>query len=422
MNTDSAAQFTELDNGLRVATERIPATRSASLGIWIEAGSLDESPGQEGMAHFWEHLAFKGSSTRDALEIAKALDRLGGFSNAFTGREQTCFHARVVDTGLPDAMDILSDLVLRPRMDPKEIELEQDVVLQEIAMVNDTPEDYLFEHFWATYWSEPAMAHSILGSAGSVPAFTPARLDAWRQAHYLPGRMIVAAAGAVDHEALVGLAARAFDSLPSSPRLDRDGVSDARPAREAIGRDIEQTHVLLGFPSVGLSDERRFALAYLNSLLGGQMSSRLFQEVRERRGLAYSVYSSQQSLARQGVLQIYAATHPRKCREMLKVMVQELRAMAEGRVADDELAHCRDHLVGMLYLGAESSEDRMLRLARNHILFGRHVPLEESAAKLAAVTLDDIRAVAREFLSLEQASLCILGPGVDASLWRGVLD
>lgn len=422
MNNHTDARISRLDNGLRVVTERIPSTRSVSLGIWIEAGSLDESPGQEGMAHFWEHLAFKGSRTRTALEIAKALDRLGGFSNAFTGREHTCFHARVVDSGLADAMDILSDLVLRPGMDPREIRLEQDVVLQEIAMVRDTPEDDLFERFWAAYWTEPAMAHSILGSPETVPAFTPARLDAWRKAHYRPGRMLVAAAGAVDHDDLTALAARAFTS--TSPTSDgmRELVSGVHDVREALERDIEQAHILLGFPSVGLSDERRFALAYVNSLLGGQMSSRLFQEVRERRGLAYSVYSSQASLARQGVLQIYAATHPRKCREMLKVIISELQALARGHVTDDELAHCRDHLLGMLHLGTESSEDRMLRLARNHFLFGRHVPVEETAGKLAAVTLDDIRDAAREFLRPERAGLYVLGPGAEASIWEGLLD
>ncbi len=422
MNTDSFAHASRLDNGIRVVTERMPATRSASLGIWIEAGSLDERPNQEGMAHFWEHMAFKGTLTRTALDIAKDLDRLGGFSNAFTGREHTCFHARMVDTGLADALDILSDLVLRPRLDPRDILLEQDVVLQEIAMVNDTPEDHLFEHFWSVYWSEPAMAHSILGTEETVQGFAPAPLDAWRQEHYKPGRMLVAAAGAVDHDKLVRLVSRTFGSLPPASDARQQCLSGVRQRREVIERDIEQTHILLGFPSVGLSDERRFALAYLNSLLGGQMSSRLFQEVRERRGLAYSVYSSHQALAHQGVLQIYAATQPDKSREMLQVILQELHDLALGKVDEAEMAHCRDHLLGMLYLGTESAEDRMMRLAKNHYLFGRHVPVDETAAGLTAVTLDDIRAVARDFLTPDQACLCALGPGVDESLWKGLWD
>ncbi|EMG38566.1 putative Zn-dependent peptidase [Desulfocurvibacter africanus PCS] len=422
MNTDSIVCASQLDNGIRVVTERIPATRSASLGIWIEAGSLDEKPNQEGMAHFWEHMAFKGTLTRTALDIAKDLDRLGGFSNAFTGREHTCFHARMVDTGLADAMDILSDIVLRPRLDPSDILLEQDVVLQEIAMVNDTPEDFLFEHFWSVYWTEPAMAHSILGNDNTVQGFVPAMLDAWRQEHYKPGRMLVAAAGAVDHENLVNLASRTFGSLPPANDARQQSLSGVQSRRQAIDRDMEQTHVLLGFPGVALTDERRFALAYLNSLLGGQMSSRLFQEVRERRGLAYSVYSSHQALANQGVLQVYAATQPGKCREMLSVILQELHELAQGKVDEAEIAHCRDHLLGMLYLGTESSEDRMLRLAKNHYLFGRHVPVEETAAKLNAVNLDDIRAVARDFLAPDQPCLCVLGPDVDESLWKGLWD
>lgn len=422
MNKDSIVRSSQLDNGIRVVTERVPATRSASLGIWIEAGSLDERPNQEGVAHFLEHMAFKGTRTRTALNIALALDRLGGFSNAFTGREQTCFHARMVDTGLADAMDILSDIVLRPRLDSQDILLEQDVVFQEIAMVNDTPEDYLFEHFWSAYWTEPAMAHSILGTDKTVQSFAPAMLNAWRQEHYTPGRMLVTAAGAVDHENLMHLASRAFGSLPPAVDSRQRRLSGVQPRREAINRDIEQTHILLGFPSVGLADERRFALAYLNSLLGGQMSSRLFQEVRERRGLAYSVYSSHQAIAGQGVLQVYAATQPEKCREMLLVILQELQALANGQVEEAELAHCRDYLLGTLYLGTESSEDRMLRLAKNLFLFGRHVPVEETAARLKAVSLDDIRAVARDFLVLDQACLCALGPDVDESLWKGIWD
>ena len=407
-----------LDNGLRIATERLHGARSVSFGIWIEAGSRHETPGQEGMAHLWEHLAFKGTGRRTALDIAKSLDLMGGHSNAYTSREHTCFHARVVNRHLEEAMDILSDIVLSPRPSADDLARETDVVLQEIAMVEEDPEDCLMEAFWRAIWPQSALGHSILGTPETVRGFDLSKLEAWRTAHYRPGRMLISAAGNLEHDAMRDMVERRFGSLPAGAPVPDPAQGSYVGTALLRERDTEQTHVAISFPGLGASDDRRFAMGMLNAVLGGNMSSRLFQEVRERRGLAYTVYSFANSMTRQGVQQIYAAVDPERTGELLDCLRQELAKLAAGGVTPEELEHARDHLLSVLFLTLESSEDRMSRLARNQLMLGRFVPPEETAARFEAVAMDDVRALAAEILDPAKAGLAVMGPIIDPG-WAG---
>ncbi|KHK03730.1 M16 family metallopeptidase [Desulfovibrio sp. TomC] len=407
---DSHSRATRLPNGVRVVTEHMPQSKTASLGLWIEAGSRHEAAGQEGMAHLMEHMAFKGTARRDALTIAKELDTLGGLSNAFTSREATCFYIRVMDAHLVRAFDILSDIVLNARIDPEELGREQAVILQEISMVEETPEEKIHEDFWAAAWANPALAHSITGTPASVSAATAASLADWRQANYRPDAITVVAAGAIDHEALTDLAAAAFGHLSALAAAPAQPAGLYTPPKIALLRDWEQNHVIMAFPSVGNASPDRFAHTLLATLLGGNMSSRLFQEVREKRGLAYSIYAGVNGLSDTGLLEIQAAVDPERTGELLDVVAAELAAVADGAVAAEELDHTREHLKGLLYLGAESTENRMMRLARNILLFDRQIPLEETAAALDAVTTADVAATAKAAFTEAATGLCIMGP------------
>lgn len=403
-------RITRLSNGARVVTEHMPQAKTVSLGLWVEAGSRHEAPGQEGMAHLWEHMAFKGTASRSAHAIAKELDALGGLANAYTSREVTCYYIRVMDAHLPRAFDILTDLALHPTLDSEELKREQAVILQEISMIEETPEDKVNEDFWAAAWDNPDVAHPITGTPRAVAAARPETLAAWRRDHYRPASLLFVAAGAVSHEALVDLADRALDHLPPQPSLAPSPAGAFRAPRLAIRRDCEQHHVVWAFPSVGNTSPERFTHAVLATLLGGNMSSRLFQEVREKRGLAYSIDASVNGLSDAGLLEVQAAVDPGRTAELLAVVRAELDALAAGRISPEELAHTREHLKGLLYLGAEATENRMMRLARNIILFDRPIPLEETAAALDAVTLDDLARTAADAFRPERTGLCILGP------------
>ncbi|GAB6038696.1 pitrilysin family protein [Fundidesulfovibrio butyratiphilus] len=420
MSTSYDFRFHTLPNGLRLATERLPGARSVSIGVLVKAGARHEAPGQEGMAHLWEHLAFKGTSARSALDIAKELDLMGGQSNAYTSRETTVFHAKVTDRHMPDALDILSDIVLDPTPTRDDLERETDVVLQEIAMVEDDPEDCLMESFWCSLWPDGSLGHSILGTPESVKSFDRKSLVAWRAANYRPERMLLAAAGNLDHDHLAELAEKRLGSLASAPEPPVPASGTYTPGLLLRRRESEQNHVVLSFPGLGARDERRFALSVLNAILGGNMSSRLFQEIRERRGLAYSVYSFVNALEDRGVVQVYAAVDPERTPELLACLREELTAVASGEIVASELDHARDHLTSLLYLSLESSEERMSRLSRNYLLFGRHIAPEETAARFEAVTLDEVSALAAELIDLKAAGLGLLGPTADPA-WEEII-
>ncbi|MEF3698655.1 M16 family metallopeptidase [Desulfolutivibrio sp.] len=421
MPPKKAFQCSILPGGPAVVTERMPAVRTVSLGVWIPAGSRHETRAQEGMAHFWEHMAFKGTAARTARQIALELDLLGGLADAYTSREHTCFSIRVAADHLPVAWDILADIALAPCLPPEEMEREKDVILQEIGMVEDTPDDKLLESLWEAAWDDRAAGHPITGPAEGVAAFFEADLWDWRAANYRPGSMVVAAAGAVDHAALADMIARFFAGLPPAPvgSPETAPVPAFRPGSLSLAREVEQTHVAMAFPVPGNADPGRFARAALCTILGGNMSSRLFQEVREKRGLAYAVGSDLNTMADAGLLEIHAAVDPGRVEELLDVVRRELAAMAAGGVTRQELEHVREHLRGLLLLGAESTENRMVRLAKNHLLFGRHVPLSETAAKIARLSRDEIGQAAAAILDPVRAVVGILGPQIDPAWLEG---
>jgi len=420
MPENTPRRITTLDNGLRIVSERMPSVRTASLGFWIESGSRMEQPGQEGMAHFWEHLAFKGTTTRTTHDIALDLDILGGLSNAFTSREATCFHIRVADKHFAQAFEVTADLVVNPAPSDEETAREKEVVLQEISMVEDAPEDKIHEDCWQSLWDDPAVAHPILGAPETVASFERDALDAFRAVHYAPANILISAAGDVDHDAIVAMAEKAFAQVATGPRPPKPGAAAYVKSNIAISRDVEQNHVIVSFPALPNTHPERFVQTVLATLLGGNMSSRLFQEVREKRGLAYSIYAHANSLSDLAVMQIQAAVDPARTVELLETLAAELDRLARDGVSDKECAHTREHLQGLLYLGSESTESRMMRLARNQILFGRHISYEETAQEIQAVTPDAVHQMAAAMFAPDKRSLALLGPDIDPG-WSKIL-
>lgn len=411
----------ELPGGVRLLVEPMAGVRSAAVGVMVLAGSRHEAPDMEGAAHFLEHMAFKGTTRRSALDIARELDRLGGLANAYTARELTCFHARVADTGLAQALDVLADLALHPTLAPADVELEKTVVLQEQAQVEETPEEWAAEAFWAALWRERTMGHPILGSPATVGGFSPDSLATWRAGHYVASRLLIAVAGAVDPGRFGQQVAELVADLPRLAPPPAPAPGGYTRVCRGWERDAEQGHLFLGFPAPGFAHEQRWAVSLLSALLGGQMSSRLFQEVREKRGLAYDISSSITGDAHEGLLQIYAAVAPERLAEALTVIRAELEAVAGNGLDARELDHAKEHLTGLLWLSAESTEERMLRLARNEIIAGRQISLAESVSRLSAVTLDELRHAARSILDLSQVSLGVLAPEIDPA-WAGLMD
>ncbi|MGD8376306.1 MAG: pitrilysin family protein [Acidobacteriota bacterium] len=398
-----------LANGLTVLTEEMKAFRSVCLGVWLRRGSRDETDVQNGITHFIEHLVFKGTQTRSAREIAKLLDRFGGQTDASTGHEQTCFWAKVMDRHMGDALDLLSDIVLRPRFDPREIERERNVIFEEIRMVEDSPEDLVYDLFTDALWGDHPLGRPIQGTHESVGAMTREAILEYFRAAYVSGNLILSAAGNLSHEELVARVEAAFRDLPG-------GNGSVPLAPPAIGsrvllreRELEQLQVCLGVPGFPVSDSRRHAGRVLNTILGGNMSSRLFQAVREERGLAYSVYSSAHGYLDTGYFMVYLATAPGQVREALDVVQAEIRRLCREAVSPAELQEAKEHLTGGLMLGLESSSNRMGHLAQQEIYFGRQVDADRMLREIEGVTLEDVRTLAVELFDGREASLAALG-------------
>jgi predicted Zn-dependent peptidase len=407
----------ELPGGLRVLTEAVPGVRSVSLGIWIAVGSRDEAPAQAGAAHYLEHLLFKGTSTRTASSIAEDFDAVGGDLNAFTAKEHTCYYAQVLDTDLPLAVQVLADVVTDALLAPADVELERGVVLEEIAMRDDDPEDLLGELFDEAVFGAHPLGRPVIGSEESIRGMRREVLhDFWRGEYTTP-RMVVAAAGNLVHAevvelvgaALAAAAARAGSASPAAPR--RGGPVRLDPAPRLVLRpeDTEQAHLMLGVPGVSRHDPRRTALSVLNTALGGGPSSRLFQEVRERRGLAYSVYSQHAAYADAGVLSVYAGCAPDRLDEVTKVVRSVLAEVAAGGLTPAEVARAQGNLRGGLVLGLEDTPSRMNRLGRSELDHGRQRTVAESLDRISAVTPQQVADVARELLSAPLTT-AVVGP------------
>ena len=439
---------TVLPGGLRVVTEAVPTVRSATFGIWVGVGSRDEAPSLAGASHYLEHLLFKGTRRRGALEISAAIDAVGGEMNAFTSKEYTCFYARVLDDDLPLAIDVICDLVTSSTVRAADVDSERGVVLEEIAMQLDDPSDVVHELFATTLFGDTPLGRPVLGTAASIGAMSRAAVAGYYRRRYLPQDMVVAVAGNLDHAAVVREVRSAFaaagmlggDALPSPPRVGsgprraptgqsaprgaaagRMGGSGAagRTSRrgksgsaEVVRRPGEQANVVLGVPGVSRSDGRRFALGVLNAALGGGMSSRLFQEVREKRGLAYSVYSYTEQYADTGLFGIYAGCQPRRTDEVIKICRDQLGAVAEHGIGADELARGKGQLRGSLVLGLEDTGSRMSRIGKSELVHGDLLTVGDILGRIAAVTLDDVREVAADILTVAPR-LAVVGPFAD---------
>lgn len=405
---------TTLPGGLRVVTEFVPSVHSASVGVWVGVGSRDEGSTVAGAAHFLEHLLFKSTPTRTAVEIAQAVDAVGGELNAFTAKEHTCYYAHVLDTDLALAVDLVADVVLNGRCAADDVEVERDVVLEEIAMRDDDPEDALGDVFLSAMFGDHPVGRPVIGSVDSISTMTRAQLHSFHVRRYTPERMVVAVAGNIDHDEVVALVREHFGRhlvrglKPQSPRKGTGRVG-GRPSLRLVNRDAEQTHILLGVRAPGRHWDHRWALSVLNQALGGGLSSRLFQQVRESRGLAYSVYSTVDTFSDSGALSVYAACLPERFDEVITVATDVLEAVARDGITESECRIAKGSLRGGLVLGLEDSASRMHRIGRSELNYAKHRSIEQTLALIDQVSLDEVNAVARQLLSKHYGA-AVLGP------------
>ncbi len=418
---DSTVRRTVLPGGLRVITESLPAVRSASFGIWAGVGSRDEDTAHAGATHYLEHLLFKGTGKRSAMDISASIDAVGGELNAFTTKEYTCYYARVLDDDLPLAIDVLADMMTGSLIDPAEIESERAVILEEIAMTEDEPSDVAVEAFTWQLFGDTPLGRPVLGTVESIEAISREQIAEHYAAEYTADNLVVAAAGRLDHDEVVELTRQSFgatldsQATPAAPRLPGlagPEVGSGTGVR-LISRAIEQANLVLGCAGLARTDERRYALGVLNAALGGGMSSRLFQEIREKRGLAYSVYSFTSQHADIGVWGIYAGCLPAKAADVLTICTEEIARVCDDGLTDEELARGKGQLRGSMVLGFEDPASRMTRLGKSELVYPRLEPLDEILGRIEAVTLDEVREVAKTILSRPKA-LAVVGPYDDA--------
>lgn len=411
---------TTLPNGLLVLTESMEHMRSVSIGVWIATGSRDEQPEENGLSHFVEHMVFKGTTNRSAKQIARETDAIGGNLDAFTGKETICFNVKVLDENVPVAMDILADLVLNPTFAPDDVSREQSVVLEEIKMDEDNPDFLVHEIHTANFWKNDPLARSILGTAKTVSSFDEAAVRRFHATRFAPANMVISAAGNLEHEEMIALITRYFGTLAASP--DRPVRFPAPVATPHITlrskKSLEQVQLCLGVPAPKVDSPDRYALYLLNSILGGGMSSRLFQSVREDAGLAYSIYSELSPYRDTGSLSVYAGTSIEKTREMVRLIIEEFRRLKSEPVSDEELDRAKNQSKGNIVLGLESSSARMSNLARQQMYYGRFATVDEIVADVDRVTPADIQRLANDLLQGERISLTMLGNLGDVTLTR----
>jgi len=407
---------TQLDCGLTVVTEAMADVASVSAGFWVGTGSRDEEPALAGASHFLEHLLFKGTPTRSARQIAEDVDAVGGDMNAFTTREYTAFYLRVLDRSFELALDILSDILWRPAFRPDEVEAERQVILEEILMRADEPADFVHEVFTEALFPEHPLGREVLGDEDSIEAMAAASIARFHADHYRPGNVVFAAAGHLEHDAVVaGVEARLGGAPGGTPPLRSAPVVSPRPLAVDV-RPTEQAHLVVGMRSIDSHDDERYALSVLNHVLGGGLSSRLFQKIREDRGLAYSVYSYRSALADTGSLAVYAGTMPARVDEVLQLIHAELDDLGAEGITARELEVAKGHIAGELALSLEDSAARMSRIGRSQLIRGTVPTMHEVAARVGAVTLDDVARVAARVLANERV-VAVVGP-VDEAAFR----
>jgi predicted Zn-dependent peptidase len=403
------AETTLLENGIRIVTESNPAAVSTAVGLWIQSGSRDEDRALNGAAHFLEHLVFKGTDRRSAFAIADEIERLGGSINGFTTKEYTCYHTRTLSAHVSVAVDVLSDLVRRPVLRAADVEIERDVILQEILDAEDSPEDHVHDYFLEQYWPGHPLGWPVLGSRVTLANLDTTSLRRFLEERYRPDGIILAAAGGVRHDEFVELSRRHFlDMVGTAPAPHRD-KPDFSPGVFAASRDVEQVHAMIGFPGLAVDDHRREVADVMIMALGGGMSSRLFQRVREERGLAYDVYAFQSGFRDIGYTGIYAATSREHLADTVDLVRREIEALARDGLVAEELERTKSHLVGSIPLMYESTESQMFRVARNQLYHGREIPLDEVVVGIEKVTPSDVVELAREIFSFERFGIALVG-------------
>jgi predicted Zn-dependent peptidase len=401
---------TVLGNGVRVVSKTMPHTRSVSMGVWVNAGARDEALVENGLCHFVEHMIFKGTQRRSSYQIAKEFDAIGGQSNAFTGMEHTCFHAKVLDTQAGTMVDILSDIFLNSRFDPVEVERERPVIQQEIGMVEDNPEDHIHHLSGLDFWGNNPLGRSILGTRENVEGFGADAIRDFFHRLYQPERIVVVAAGNIDHGRLLEWIGPAFESVPPGNGFPERRAPQFRPLVNLHARDIEQAHICLAAPGLSAVDPGRYAFSLMNTLLGGNMSSRLFQEIREKRGLAYSVFSFITPHVDTGMFGVYLAVSPEKALAAVEVVLREISGLRDEKVDAAGLRGAIEYTKGNLLLAAESTDNQMVRTAQNEILYGRDIPMEDLLANVESVSAEDIRQMAESVSHRDRMVLTLLGP------------
>ncbi len=413
---------TEFESGLRVVTERMPGLHSVALGFWVLAGSRDEPPPISGSSHFLEHLLFKGTKTRSARDIAEAFDAVGGDVNAFTAKEYTSYYARVRDRDLPMAVDHLSDMLQNSVLRTSDLDAERQVILEEIHMHDDTPDDLIHDLFNETLWPEHPLGRPILGTVESITAATRDQIRRFYKRHYVPGSLVVVAAGNLEHDALLDLIRSRMDTGavrsqgPASWNLRRAGNPPSASGTTLVKRrKTEQAHICVGTNGLSRTDPDRFAFGIVSAAVGGGMSSRLFQEVREKRGLAYSVYCYHSMYTEAGLFAAYAGTTPARAQEVLDIVREQLADVAEGGLSEEEFERAKGHMKGSLVLSLEDPGGRMSRLGKSEISHGEILTMSQILQRTEAVTLDDARRVAKRILS-QPLSLAVLGPFAKGAL------
>jgi predicted Zn-dependent peptidase len=412
---------TVLPNGIRIITESLPHSKVVSVGVWIDVGSRDEHDLNSGSAHFVEHMLFKGTARRSAQEIAREFDVLGGSANAFTSRENTCLHATVMDSNLSILVELFTDLLSDSLFADEEIERERQVILQEIHMVEDMPDDHIHDLFAALLWGRHPLGRTILGNQEIVSAMDSRKLKEYVQKYYTTDKIVIAAAGNVAHDAFVALWQKAFDKFGQTgePALARNKPLQLLPERKIYAKPLEQAHILLGSYGLSAIDADRFGFLLLNVLLGGNMSSRLFQEIREKRGLAYSIYSYIASYSDSGYLAIYLGVDKESVNESLALIAREISILQNTPVPQRELANAKDFVKSGLFLSMENMEAIMTRIARNEMNFGRYIPLQEVLDSIDRVTGEDILRLGSKVFSRQELTVAGLGPLDTAGLgWK----
>ena len=414
-------------SGLRIVTEEVPSVRSAAVGIWVNVGSRDEAPATAGASHFLEHLLFKGTTTRTALEISSSIESVGGEMNAFTSKEYTCFYARVIDTDLPMAIDVVSDLITSSIVTALDVDAERKVVLEEIAMRDDDPSDLVHDLFSDTYYGDTPVGRPILGTVKSISEMSRNTVYNYYKKKYLPQDLVVAVAGNIKHKRVVAMVEQA---LSRDNFLDGLGAPVLRPntpiknsKQKSVGllyKKSEQAHMFYGMEGVSRADERRFAMGVLSAALGGGMSSRLFQEIREKRGLAYSVYSYAQQFAGTGVLGFYAGCNPTKAIEVIEIIRDVLSDVADNGMSHEEIERAKGAVRGSLVLSQEDSGSRMSRIGKNEIVYGQVMDFDDILKAISRVSASDIREIASEFL-VKTPTLALVGPFKNESKFEKVL-